>query len=277
MLTMLTKTSSKLRQSMLNKKSVVTASAVSLLFLGSCETVQPKPTCKVRSEDYAARYDLKEMTGMCDGKILTGEILHLGFYRDAKDYAEGLPSVAIESASVADLAADADPHTDAEYALGKFTTVRTNDADICKAPMLSEHTFTKDMASLGYKWSNFQIIVKAESNAQHFGADLVRTDGDCRATYKVTASSPAVFCGDGMKDKIGDDGMPVKDPMTGVVEQEADPTTGKPVAERCLTRPTDDLGLSPDLVWFCDASADGMTGTHLCLPKFDFPALGKTK
>lgn len=270
---------------MLNKKSVVTTSTfqrsaiasvsvVSLLFLGSCETVQPKPTCKVRSEDYAARYALQGMSGMCDGKILTGEILHLGFYRDAKDYAEGLPSVAIESASVADLAADADPHTDAEYALGKFTAVRTNDADICKVPALSEHTFTKDMASLGYKWSNFQIIVKATSNAQHFGADLVRKDGDCEATYKVTASSPAVFCGDGTKQKIGDDGMPVKDAM-GNVEMEDDPTTGKPVPAKCGNGPMDDFGLSPELVWFCDASDDGMTGTHLCLPKNDFPALGK--
>lgn len=256
------------------RSAVASVSVASLLFLGSCETVQPKPTCKVRSEDYAARYDLQSMTGMCDGKILTGEILHLGFYRDAKDYAEGLPSVAIESASVADLAADANPHTDAEYAIGKFTAVRTNDADICKAPTLSEHTFTKDMASLGYKWSNFQIIVKANSNAQHFGADLVRKDGDCTATYKVTASSPAVFCGDGMKAVHDEMGKPVLDEM-GNPKMEADPTTGKPVEERCFTRPTDDLGLSPDLVWFCDASADGMSGTHLCLPKFDFPALGK--
>ena len=274
---------------MLKKKSVVTTSAwqrsavasvsvVSLLFLGSCESVQPKPTCKVRSEDYAARYDLQGTpTGMCDGKILTGEVLHLGFYRDAKDYAEGLPSVAIESASVADAAADLETHDNTEYALGKFTAVRTNDADICKAPSLSEHTFKKDMVSLGYKWSNFQIIVKANSNAQHFGADLVRTDGDCQATYKVTASSPAVFCGDGQKQKIDEmTMMPVKDDQGNIV-MEDDPTTGKPVAAKCANGPTDDFGLSPDLVWFCDASDDGMTGTHLCLPRYDFPALGKTK
>jgi hypothetical protein len=275
---------------MLNKKSIVTTSVttsawqrsaiasvslVSLLFLGSCDTVQPKPTCKVRSEDYAARYALQGTpTGMCDGKILTGEILHLGFYRDAKDYAEGLPSVAIESASVADLAADHEPHDNTEYALGKFTAVRTDDADMCKAPVLSEHTFVKDMTSLGYKWSNFQIIVKASSNAQHFGADLVRRDGDCEAHYKVTASSPAVFCGDGTKAKIGDDGMPVKDDQGNVV-MEDDPTTGKPVAAKCANGPKDDFGLSPELVWVCDASDDGMTGTHLCLPKYDFPALGK--
>jgi hypothetical protein len=271
---------------MLKEKSVVTMSSwqrsaaasvavVSFLFLGSCDAVQPRPRCKVRSEDYAARYALQGTpTGMCDGKILTGEILHLGYYRDAKDYAEGLPSVAIESASVAEAAADLTMHDNTEYGIGKFTSTATNDADICKAPVLSEHTFTKDMVKLGYKWSNFQIIVKATSNAQHFGADLTRTDGDCVADYKVTASSPAVFCGDGTKPVLDEMGNPVLDDM-GKPKVEDDPTTGKPVAEKCGNGPTDDFGLSPDLVWFCDASADGMTGTHLCLPKNDFPALGK--
>lgn len=260
---------------MLNTKSIATTVALgSLVFLGSCETVQPKPRCKVRSEDYAARYDVQNMTGMCDGKILTGEILHLGVYRDAKDYAEGFSSVAIEAASVADAAGEVMTVDENEFGIGKFTSVTVNDADICKAPTLREHTFTKDMVKLGYKWSNFQIIIKATSNAQHFGADLVRTDGDCVATYKVTASSPAVYCGNGKKPVLDEMMMQVKD-ENGNPKFEDDPTTGMPDESKCANGKDDDLGLSPDLVWKCDASADGMTGTHLCLPKFDFPALGK--
>jgi hypothetical protein len=165
---------------------------------------------------------------------------------------------------------DATTHEPTEYAIGKFSSSLPNDQDICTAPTLSENTFSNPMmmADLSYKWSNFKIIVRATSNAYHFGADLVRKDGACTVNYTVSASAPVVYCGDGMKPKLDDNGMP-----TG--EMEPDPTTGKPVPEACDTDPVHG-SLSPDLVWKCDATDDGK-GSHLCVPANEFPSLAGKK
>jgi hypothetical protein len=244
---------------------------LSLLAAG-CDAVQPRTQCKVRPQQYAAKYILKSMTGNCTDKILTGEALHLGYFRDAKDYAEGAPSVAILPASVADAVAGAMTHTDKEYSIGKFISSTPNSADICTAPELTESAIMTGMANLGYKWTNFQIVVRPSSHAFHWGADLVRKDGDCTANYKATVSSPVVHCGNGMSPKLDEMGMPVKDPQGNVV-MEKDPTKGGPDDSLCNTDPLEG-SLAPNLAWVCDATADGK-GSHLCVPKYEFPALDK--
>jgi hypothetical protein len=273
------KQESTMKASPWRQTAVASLSLVSVLVLGSCDAVQPKTQCKVRGEQYAARYDLQGTpTGMCDDKILTGEVLNLGYYRDAKDYAEGAPSLAIQPESVVGLVSEdfrPSAHSDTEWAFGKFTSAIPDNSDICKAPNLTENAVSKDMTSLSYKWSNFRVVVRPDSNARHFGADLVRKDGDCEATYKVTANSPVVFCGDGTKAVLDEMGNPVLDDM-GKPKMEDDPTTGKPVEMKCDNGPLAGNALSPDIVYFCDATDDGK-GSHLCLPKFDFPAIGKTK
>lgn len=247
-------------------------SLLSVVAFGSCNAVQPKTQCKVRPQEYAANYMLKSMTGNCTDKILTGEVLNLGYYRDSKDYADGAPSVAIEASSVVDAIGDTMTHNATEYALGKFNSSLPNDADICTAPDLTENAIKTMMADLSYKWKNFQIVVRPNSNAFHWGADLVRRDGDCTANYKVSASAPAVHCGNGMKPKLDDNMMPVKDAQGNVV-MEPDPTSGGPDPAACNTDPVTG-SLSPNLAWKCDATDDGK-GSHLCVPVNEFPALGK--
>jgi hypothetical protein len=64
-----------------------------------------------------------------------------------------------------------------------------------------------------------------------------------------------------------------KDANGKTVDPVADPFSGKPVPEACDAT-VQGVGLDPDLTYKCDASDDGMSGTHLCLPMQDFP---KTK
>jgi hypothetical protein len=202
---------------------------------------------------------------MCDGKVPTAEIINLNYFRNKADYAEGAPSVGIVSETIPEAVGD---KTDVgmEYSLGEFTTPRPGDDDMCKAPKLSETNVKTDKADLTYKWSNFRVLVTPLSAAIYFGADLEKKDGDCTATYKVTAIYPVVHCGDAMKPVVGEDGK-----ETG--EMEPDPEHGKPNDELC--KPVQGSGLSPDLEYKCDASADGMSGTHACIPKQDFPNFKK--
>jgi hypothetical protein len=272
------------------------AHALSLLTLatavGSCEAIQPKPLCKARPAEYAAKYFAQGTpSGACAAKKITGEVLHLQYYLPKRDDPNDLPKIAIEPASVvaaieAGEEAEVDVTAEPEYSLGKFSSVRPGDDDLCVAKSLADTSvsvpaITADPAKmraaapakkLVYTWSNVKMTVTPVSNAIHFGADLVRKDGDCSITYKVSAVYPALYCGDGVKPKVDDDGKPVLDDM-GKPEMEPDPTTGKPDPEAC--EPVQGSGLSPDLVYECDASPDGKTGTHLCVPKDNFPSLKK--
>ena len=262
----------------LSFKSPATVAMVASMLIGlaGCEAVQPTPTCRVRPSQYAARYAVEgSPQGMCTDKVLTGEIIHLNFFRNKSDYAEGAPSVGIEAASVADAwaaAKDMMPApTGVEYSQGDFTTPRPGSDDMCHAPTLSEAKITTPMASLSYKWSNFAVIVSPLSAAIYFGADLERKDGDCTVKYKVSAIYPAHHCGDGKTPRLDDKGMPVLDEKTKEPLFDDDPTTGKPVQDKC--NPVQGSGLYPDIEYICDATPDGLKGSHLCLPKQDFPRL----
>jgi hypothetical protein len=256
----------------LTSSAKITAIAFSALAAMSCDAVQPTPACRVRPSKYAARFDLQGKTsGMCDGKVPTAEIINLNYFRDSKDYAEGAPSVGIVSDTIPEAVGE---KTDVgmEYSLGQFSTPRPGDDDMCKAPTLSETKVKTDMADLTYKWSNFRVLVTPLSAAIYFGADLEKKDGDCTATYKVSAIYPVVHCGDATKPDLDDDGNPKKDEMGNVI-MVPDPEHGKPNEEAC--KPVQGSGLSPDLEYKCDATPDGMSGTHACIPVQDFPNFKK--
>jgi hypothetical protein len=260
--------------------------------VGSCDAVQPKPLCKPRPSKYAAKYFSQgNLPAACAAKKMTGELLYLQYYLPKRDDPKDLPKIAIEPASVvkaleAGEEAGVDVKAEPEYSLGKFSSVRPGDDDMCFAKTLADTSVSvpaipadpakmraaAPATSLTYTWSNVKMIVHPLSNGIHFGADLVRKDGDCSITYKVSAVYPAVYCGDGTKPKVDDDGKPVVDAMGKPVLTD-DPTKGKAKPDGC--DPVQGSGLSPDITYDCDISADGKSGTHLCLPKDQFPSLKK--
>jgi hypothetical protein len=239
-----------------------------LVALAGCTPVQPKPECKAQPDSYAAHYFVQGTpTGMCDGKILTAGVLHLGYYRPNPSDANGTTSVGIEPDDVLSAVNDTMPATPKdrppEASLGKYVSSEPDDNNICSAPTLTELALKTDKADLDYKWSNLKMIVQPLSNGVHFGADLVRRDGDCVATYKVSASYPVVNCGDG-KVPVLDPAtmMPMKDAMGNVITMD-DPTMGKP--SQALCEPVQGNGLSDQISFTCDESL-------ICVPKNQFPS-----
>jgi hypothetical protein len=256
------------------RKLTPLTSLLGIVALGSCSAVQPKPQCKAQPAEYSARYFMQGTpAGMCEGKVLKGEVLHLQYYRSKLDDPNGTPSLAIEPASVLDALDGDKEHTGVEFSQGRYTAVEPDDNDQCLAPKLSDTSITAGDTKLTYTWSNVRMIVTPLHNASVFGADLVRKDGDCTVTYKVSAVYPAVFCGTATKVVTGDDGKPVIDEMTMMPKIEPDPEHGVP--DPMLCGAIEGNQISPDMVLECDASSDGMMGTHLCLPKTEFPSLKK--
>ena len=242
---------------------------VSLLALVGCDATQPRPLCRAQQSKYAARYTVTGTPSAgCEGKVLTGEILNLQYYRPKQNEPNGTPSVAIEADSVFQAVQAAAKMMMAtqgqEFSQGPFDGYEPAADDICRAAQLSETNITAGPTQLGYKWSNLQMLVKPLANSTHFGADLVRRDGACTVPYKVSAAYPAVYCGTGTKTVMNEMGMMVTEP---------DPTTGRPDPKLCEA--VTGNGINPDFDLVCDASADGMSGTHLCVPRNDFPSLRK--
>jgi hypothetical protein len=262
---------------------------VALLAGAGCSAVQPKPQCKAQPATYAARYtvDGPPPMGMCADAVLAGEVLNLQYYRSKPEDTSATPSVAIEPQSIADAVAEG---TEAkvmvnakEYSLGKYASVEPDDNDICEAKTMSDTTMmvpeipANTMATppvdaipardIAYKWSNLRMLVRPTSNAVYFGADLQRKDGDCVIKYKVTAVSPAVFCGDAVKPVLDENGVQKKDDK-GNLLTEPDPENGNADPNAC--KPIQGSGLNPLINYTCDIDDKGV-GTHLCLPKDNFP------
>jgi hypothetical protein len=240
--------------------------ALALLAL-SCDAVQPRPPCRAQMQRYAAKYTMVgQPRGNCAGKIPSAELVAMQYYRTKPDDNSVAPSLAIEAASVYDAITEAKEMmtavTGTEYAMGSFVGYEPDANDICKAPTLSESVVTIGPKKWGYKWSNVEFITKPLMNSIHFGADLTRTEDDCTVDVKVSAIYPAIYCGTGKKMEMGEDGKPV---------EVDDPTTGPPNPELCDPVPGNNV--HPDLALICDASADGKTGSHLCVAAKPFPSL----
>lgn len=276
-----------------------TSLSLGVLFaLGGCKAVQPKPQCKAQPADYAAKYEPQGQPPMgCD--VLKGEVLHFQYYQP-KPGTTGLPSVAIEPASVSDavqagedakvdVMADEDAASaNAYFSLGKYTDVNPDDNDICSAPKLNDTHVTvamipadptmmgsmpTDAVDLTYQWSNLKMLVRPDSNGVYFTANLVRKAGDCSVTYKVTGvqgapvdgSASVAYCGDMQVPVLDAMGNPVKDDMGNAMTM-LDPTMGKPDQSRCDSK-TQGTGLPRNLSFTCDAD------TLLCLVNQAFPKL----
>jgi hypothetical protein len=149
-----------------------------------------------------------------------------------------------------------------EYATGSFAGYEPDDKDICRASMLTESNVTIGPKKWVYKWSNVEFITKPLMNSIHFGGDLTRTEDDCSVDLKVSAIYPVIYCGTGTKMEEGEDGK---------LHEVPDPTTGKPDPKLCDPVPGNNV--HPDLALTCDASADGNSGSHLCVAAKPFPSL----
>jgi hypothetical protein len=261
---------------------------VVLLALGSCKAVQPKPLCKVRGDEYIARYFDPVKSGTCsDEQILTTEIVQLQYYPPSRDDANDKAKMAIVPASIGDAVNDATHHMlpftpgkDSAYSLGPFTTAQPDDSDICSVPTLSVATIMVGeipgdaMAmppveaipprSFKYTWSNVKIRVTASSNALHFGADLVRQEDACIVTYKVSAITPIAHCGDAKKPVLDEDEKPVVDKVTGKPVLEDDLENGNPDPAKCDSS-KDHEGLSPEILYECNHDLT-------CIPVKKFPS-----
>lgn len=254
-------------------------SLASLVAFGSCDAVQPKPQCKVQPADYAARYtQVGDPEGTCMDPM-GAEILKFQYYVPKRGDANDTPSLAVEPASVADLVSSAEEEMkelteDSEYSQSKFSTIEPDSDNICHASKFKQetHVATAD-ADISYTWEKIDVMVTPFSNGVYLGGTMKRKEGECTFTYKVTAITPAVHCGDGEKQAENEDGTPKVDDMGNPV-MEPDPESGNPVQDVCEV--FDDKGnlkqgsgLNPDLEYECDAHS------LLCLVKQDFPALKK--
>ena len=234
----------------------------------SCDATQPRPPCRAQMQKYSAKYTMMgSPTGNCAGKIPTAELVNMQYYRTKPNDNSVAPTLAIEAQSVFDAVTEAKEKmtavTGTEYATGSFAGYEPDDNDICKAATLSESTVTiGGTKKYGYKWSNVEFITKPLMNSIHFGADLVRTEDDCTVTLKVSAFYPAIYCGTGKK--MEPDGM-------GGMHEVDDPTTGRPDNKLCDPVPGNNV--HPDLALTCDASPDGLSGSHLCVAAKAFPSL----
>ena len=233
----------------------------------SCDATQPRPPCRAQMQKYAAKYTVVGTPrGNCTGKLPTAELVNMQYYRTKPNDNSVAPTLAIEAQSVFDAVTEAKDMMMAvsgtEYATGSFAGYEPDDNDICKAATLSESNVTIGAKKYGYKWSNVEFITKPLMNSIHFGADLVRVEDDCSADLKVSAFYPATYCGTGKK--MEPDGM-------GGMHEVDDPTTGPPDNKLCDPIPGNNI--HPDLALTCDASADGMTGSHLCVAAKAFPSL----
>ena len=240
-------------------------SLIALFSVASCgSAIQPKPQCKAQPADYSARYELVGEK-VCDCEPPSGEILHLQYYVANRNDPNGKPSVGIEPSSVSDAVAlgeeaEVEVKTDKEYSFGKFSSIQPPASDICSADELNETNIdvaevpadpaAESAAPGGHaarearlQVEQVKVLVTPLANAIYFGADLVRTDGECSATYKVSAVFPVIHCGD----------------------DEMDPSTGKPSDKIC----EESEELSPDIEYVCEPS------TLACVPKSNFPALKK--
>ena len=255
-------------RSTIGSSCIVAALALAPLALG-CDAVQPRPSCRAQMQRYVATYTVTgSPRGNCAGKIPTAELVNMQFYRTKANDPSVAPSLGIEAQVVFEAATAAQKEmppvqvNGTLYSQGDFAGYEPDENDRCKAATLSEAMVTIGMKKWGFKWSNVEFIAKPTMNSIHFGADLTRTEDDCSVDLKVSAFYPPVYCGTGTKQ--------VPDGKGGMMTV-PDPTTGPPDNKKC--DPVPGNGIHPDLALTCDASADGLTGSHLCVAAKAFPSL----
>ena len=209
------------------------------LFALSCD--QPPAECTTGHGPFAAVYTLqaKEGTGACDRLI--GELIGLEKYNpsqasDPKKQDLTRAKLRIRSTDLSAQATEAEEEgsiveVEALDSLGDFVSATPNEQNVCLVPSMSPASISVALgpglpaAARSYTWSNVKVYVTTAYPGTQMTADLVYSEGECSATYRVVGLWPAVGCDDG----TGKPALELCDPQ-------ADPASGRPTGS----------GINPD-------------------------------
>jgi hypothetical protein len=228
------------------------------LFALSCD--QPPADCTTGHGGFATTYTLvsKQGTGACDR--LTGDIIGLEKYNpsqasDPKKQDLTKAKLRIRPEDLSELAASTEEdliEVQALDSVGDFVAATPNEQNLCVVPSMTPASVS---VSLGpglpatdrtYSWTNVRVYVTTAYPGTQMAADLVYSEGDCSATYKVLGLWPAVGCG--------------VDADENGVEEDIDPTLCDPFADPAAGRPTGS-GINPDFKDRVECHPD----LHLCV------------
>ena len=181
------------------------ALAASAIVVNSCGE-QPRVRCTASRSTFAAKYTLVNGSGVCAEVV--GELLGIQtFVPNPRDPGNGLNTIAIKSGTVGEeetLGRDENPEH-VQYAMGTFTTAEPDANGLCHIGEMSISEFQRGAVAtnrrldpavhLKHEWKNVRFLVTPAHTGVAFEADLVYTQDDCTAEYKVVGVSPAADCG----------------------------------------------------------------------------------
>jgi hypothetical protein len=209
---------------------------VSLLALFALSCDQPPADCTTGHGGFAATYTLKSKQGMGACDRLEGDIIGLEKYNPAQesdaekqDLTKAKLRIRPQKLSL-DAEAEWPDLLDSKGfpldSVGDFVSTTPDEESVCSVPMMSEASMTlQSGAEISYSWSNVKIFVTTAYPGTQMTADLVYSEGECSATYRVVGLWPAVGCDDGM-------GKPAPE----LCDPQADPANGRPTGS----------GINPD-------------------------------
>jgi hypothetical protein len=206
------------------------------LFALSCD--QPPADCTTGHGGFAATYTLvsKQGTGACDRLI--GEVVGLEKYNpaqasDPKKQDLTKAKLRIRPTELSLRAAEAEEQgsaveIEALDSVGDFVSATPDEANVCLVPSMTPASIAIALSAgqpatdRTYTWSNVKVYVTTAHPGTQMTADLVYSEGECAATYRVMALWPAVGCGvdadeDGVEEGID----------AALCDPDADPAAGR--------------------------------------------------
>jgi hypothetical protein len=209
------------------------------LFALSCD--QPPADCTTGHGGFAATYTFVSKQGMGACDKLDGEVIGLEKYNpsqtsDPKKQDLTRAKLRIRSTKLTEqvTTAEADGsivEVEALDSLGDFESATPNEDNVCLVPSMTPASISVALgpglpaAARTYTWSNVKIYVTTAYPGTQMTADLVYSEGDCSATYRVVGLWPAVDCDNGK-------GMPAPE----LCDPQADPANERPTGS----------GINPD-------------------------------
>jgi len=264
---------------MVSKLRIYAGAVTALLGTAACE--QPAPRCNVAHGSFWAKYTLVEGEGVC--AELTGEQLDVQSYYAQRSETDKRPnydavSIAIQPFSITAAlynAADlAEPNEDdVSYGIGRIGTSRPGADGFCRADKLSaatlrlpavpEHPIDECTTApeapaydIKYEFSRVRIYYTPSAIGTQFEADLIYTQDDCVAKYRVTAVYPMVSCGAapaldaGVAEDAGAEAAGGEPAADGGVVCPPPPAPGPdPMPDDSLC---ENAGINPDFAVSCD-------------------------
>jgi hypothetical protein len=179
------------------------ASAVTA-WAAACSVEQARPVCLVGHGPYVAKYTLKSTSGTGTCSERKGELLGIEKYNRPPTAQDPNPTqtVAIKPETLLGLApppSGGQAQSDI-IALGQLASGDPDSDNFCTAATFSTvHQPDPDNGDqdVSYAFSNVKFYVTPRIPGTQFTAELSYKEGDCSATYDVTAVFPAVGCNDG--------------------------------------------------------------------------------